>query len=653
MKNWNFKNIDFSLFPFYEGHDLGVFLNGENLSVKIWAPGAKEIKFLVYRQSMIGEPIRIDSLTPGEKGCWSLQLKGKFAGYYYSFRVNNNGWMNEGWMNENPGIYARATGANGHRGLIFHPEETSPAGWDKDNPISNENPLDAILYELHIRDFSMSENSGMVNKGKYLAFTEEGTLGPEGQTTGIDHLKELGITHVHLLPVADYHSGDQRAQKESYNWGYNPVNYNVPEGSYATNPDDTSRITELKQLVMSLHKANIGVVLDVVYNHSGYTIRSWFNQTVPGYFYRQNSDGTFSNGSGCGNEIASERPMVKKFIIDSVCYWAKEYHIDGFRFDLMGLLDIETMNDIRAALDKLRPGILLYGEGWTAGESPVNERFRAVKKNVGQLNGIACFNDDFRNAVKGSDFIRRERGFVNGRIYNEESIKFGITAACYHPQIVYQYVTGSSFAWAREPYQAINYVSCHDNYTLFDKLKISRTDVGIEDIKKMQRLAGALVFTSQGIPFIQGGTEFCRTKNENENSYRSPDVINQIDWSLKKEYRSVYEYFRALIRLRKNLPGLRIRSSDEIRKYLTFPSFYHTGLVSYIIKDYPAEKKWKTIQLIYNANVEPVKIELTHETTWIVLAEGEDISCRGIRRFEGNEITVQSISMTIVCTEKE
>ena len=647
MRDWNFKNIDCSLYPFYEGNDLGVFLNGENLSVKIWAPGAQEVKFLVYRQSMVGEPIRIDSLTPGDKGCWSLKLKGKFAGLYYCFRVNNNGWMNE-----NPGINARATGANGHRGLIFHPEETSPAGWEKDQPITLENPVDAIIYELHIRDFSMSENSGMLNKGKYLAFTEEGTVSPDGQTTGIDHLKELGITHVHLLPVADYHSGDQRAEKESYNWGYNPVNYNVPEGSYSTNPNNTSRITELKQLVMSLHKSQIGVILDVVYNHSGYTIRSWFNQTVPGYFYRQNQDGTFSNGSGCGNEIASERPMVRKFIIESVCYWAKEYHVDGFRFDLMGILDIETMNGIRAALDRLRPGILLYGEGWTAAESSMNERFRAIKKNVGQLNGIACFNDDFRNAVKGSDFIRRERGFVNGRIYNEESIKFGITAACYHPQIIYQYVTGSSFAWAREPYQTVNYVSCHDNYTLFDKLKISRTDLGIEDIKKMQRLSGALVFTSQGIPFIQGGTEFCRTKNENENSYRSPDIINQINWSLKKEYRSVYEYFRALIRLRKNFPGLRMRSSDEIRKYISFPSFYHTGLVSYIIKDYPLEKKWKTIQLIYNASTDPVKIELTHKTIWSVLAEGEDISCRGIRRFDGNEITVQPISMTIVCTEK-
>jgi len=641
--NWKFNQIDFSKYPFYGGDDLGVYLTDRGISVKIWAPGAKEIAFLVYRHSQGGKPVRIDFLNPEEDGCWSLRLDGNFKGLYYTFRVNNGGWLNE-----TPGIDARAVGTNGHRGLFFDPAETHPQGWENDRTVHLENPVDAILYELHVRDFSVSKNSGMIHKGKYLAFTEEGTHGPDGLTSGIAHLKELGITHVHLLPVADFFTVDEEHPEDSYNWGYDPLNYNVPEGSYATNPGTPARILEFKQLVMALHRAGIGVVLDVVYNHTGYTTRSWFNQTVPGYYYRQNRNGSFSDASGCGNEIASERAMVRKFIVDSVCYWAKEFHIDGFRFDLMGVLDIETMNTIRAAVDQLRPGILLYGEGWTADRSPMDEKYRAVKANITRLDRVACFNDDFRDALKGNNFDSREKGFVSGLTLHEEAVKFGVVAACHHPQIVYSYVGSSAFPWAVEPSQTVNYVSCHDNYTLFDKLRMSNPDTDLSVILQMHKLAGALLLTSQGIAFLHAGIEFCRTKDGDHNSYKSPDSVNQLDWARKKEYLDVYEYYRALIGLRKNIPALHMHSSSGIRQYLRFSPAYQIGVVSYVIEDYPGETRWRTMQFVFNATVKAVDIELPRAGRWTVIAEEDRISMKGIRHFEGEAVPVPPISMMIL-----
>ncbi|MDO9615594.1 MAG: alpha-amylase family glycosyl hydrolase, partial [Bacteroidota bacterium] len=355
----------------------------------------------------------------------------------------------------------------------------------------------AIIYEVHVRDFSIATSSGITNKGKYLAFTEQGTLSPQGLKTGIDHLKELGVTHVHLLPVSDFSTVDENAPDNSYNWGYDPQNFNSPEGSYATDPKTTSRITELKMLVQSLHKAGIGVVLDVVYNHTALTRRSCFNQTVPGYYYRQKPDGSFSNASGCGNEIATERAMVRKYILDSLYYWVTEFHIDGIRFDLMGIFDLDTMNQIRAKMNAISPEILLYGEGWAADSSPFDETRRAIKTNVSRLDRIAVFNDDFRDGIKGNNFNPRSKGFVSGQTVQEETIKFGITAACFHPQIVYGYVDRSKSPWAKEPWQCVNYASCHDNFTLYDKLVMSSAIASDEDINRMVMMAGALVITSQ------------------------------------------------------------------------------------------------------------------------------------------------------------
>ncbi len=646
MRNWKFNHIDFSTYPSYGGDDLGVFLKNNTLHIKIWAPTANMVEFRLYEKSAGGKPIRTEYLDPSKSGIWELQLAGNFEGLYYSFKVNDGEWLNE-----NPGVDARAVGANGRRGLVFDPEKTNPEGWEHDKPIFLESPVDAVLYEVHVRDFSKAVSSGMKNRGKFLAFTETESKHKSGTPTGIQHLKELGITHVHLLPVSDFYTVNENNTEARYNWGYDPLNYNVPEGSYASNPDNTSRIKEFKELVLSLHKAGIGVVMDVVYNHTGLTRRSWFNQTVPGYYYRQNRNGNFSNASGCGNEIASERSMVRKFIIDSLKYWTEEYHIDGFRFDLMGIHDIETMNQIREELDKIKPGMLLYGEGWAADRSPMDEQVRAVKRNTPKLNRIACFNDDMRDAIKGHNFHANSNGFVSGKTLREESVKFGVVAACYHPHIVYGYVESSGAPWAEEPWQCVNYVSCHDNFTLFDKLKLSCPDADEELLKKMQKLAGALILSSQGIPFIHAGSEFCRSKKGNHNSYKSPDRINQLSWCLKDKNKDVFYYYSKLIELRKQVSAFRMKSASEIRKHLVFSPNYQPGVVTYKIFDYPCQQKWETIQVIFNANKQPINNQLAKNAKWKIIAKEGEIDLSGLGYHQGEEITVPPVSMMILVVE--
>lgn len=642
MRNWKFNHIDFSIYPYYDGDDLGVIYAADSLKIKIWTPTAKEVEFKLYKQSIGGSALQVEKLEPTTNGVWQLQLDGNYKGLYYTFRVNDGSWLNE-----TPGIYATAVGANGKRGLIFDSAETNPEGWESDQNIIPESPVDTVLYELHIRDFSMSPASGMKNKGKFLAFTEVDTVTPQNLVSGIAHLKELDVTHVHLLPLFDFFTVDENHPEKAYNWGYDPLNYNTPEGSYATNPNDTSRIKEFKQLVQALHRAGIGVVMDVVYNHTGYTRRSYFNQMVPGYYYRQDRKGNFANASGCGNEIASERAMVRKYIIDSLKYWATEYHLDGFRFDLMGIHDIQTMNKIREQLEQIRPGMLLYGEGWAADASPMDEQYRAVKRQVTKLDRIACFNDDMRDAIKGNNFDAKSQGFVNGRTLNEEAVKFGVVAACHHPNIVYNYVESSHEAWAKEPWQCVNYASCHDNFTLYDKLKQSSPKATNEDLRRMQKLAGALVLTSQGIPFLHAGSEFCRTKKGDHNSYKSPDSINQIDWNLKHEYVDVFTYYRNLIQLRKKVGAFRMKSADEIRKHLHFSENYQPGVLAYSILDYPNPSNWKTIQLIFNAKKEPAILELDKHD-WHVIVREDEFNLDGIDCLLDRQATVPPISMMIL-----
>jgi pullulanase len=499
-----------------------------------------------------------------------------------------------------------------------------------------------------VRDFSVSEKSGMANKGKFSAFTEQGTKTENGISTGLDHLKELGITHVHLLPVYDFATVNEKMPDEKYNWGYDPLHYNAIEGWYSKNPSDpASRIRELKELVQALHKKGIGVILDVVYNHTYYAKESVFNQTVPGYFNRQKTDGSFSNASGCGNEIASERTMVRKYIVDSLKYWAREFHIDGFRFDLMGIFDLETMKVIRAELNKINSGILLYGEGWAADQSPMPENLRAVKNNISQLPGIAAFNDDFRDALKGNHGLKKSRGFVSGLDLREEAVKFGVIAATNHPQIVYDYVETSKRPWAAEPDQCINYVSCHDNYTLWDKLKMSVSKASDEELGKMVKLAGALVLTSQGVPFLHAGVEFCRTKNGDGNSYKSPDSVNQIDWERKEKYFDVFTYFQKLIQLRKNHPAFKMKTAEDIRNHLNFCTQYQTGVVSYCIQGKAVGDDWDKIILVFNGQKKSVSIPLP-EGNYKLVAKQDDISEKGIGETISDKVEVDGISLVIL-----
>lgn len=643
MRDWKFNHIDFSIYPSYKGDDLGVFWTPEKTTIKIWAPTAKMVEFRLYKDGLTGEAFHKTQLQATGDGTWSTVLMGDYEGRFYTFRINDGEWLAE-----TPDMYARCVGVNGKRGIIFNPQKTNPENWQNDQGPELKKFTDAVIYETHVRDFSISESSGIQHKGKFLGFTEEKTKTPGGAATGLSHLKELGITHVHLLPVYDFYTVDEEKPLEKYNWGYDPLHYNAPEGSYATNPyDGTVRIKELKKLVQALHANGIGVVLDAVYNHTFFTKESVFNQTVPGYFYRQKKDGSFANASGCGNEVATERAMVRKFIVDSLKYWAKEFHVDGFRFDLMGIYDLETMKIIRDELDKIRPGMLLYGEGWTSGESPMPEEKRAVKRNSQKLPGVACFNDDLRDALKGNHGSKKTKGFVSGLELREESVKFGIVGAVHHPQIVYDYVESAKQPWATEPTQCVNYASCHDNYTLWDKLKASCPKAGDEEMRKMVKLAGAIVLTSQGIPFLHAGVEFCRTKGGNPNSYKSPDSVNQIDWTRKEKYNDVFTYFRNLVQLRKNHPAFRMPLASQIQNQIKFCTEYKIGVVSYCIYGREVGDPWEEILLIFNANRKETLIDLP-EGNYRIAVKGDEFNADGHGEPVSGELKAEPVSMTIL-----
>ena len=643
MRNWKFNHIDFSTYPDYDANDLGVFWYPEKTVIKIWAPTAKIVEFRLFKDGISGEAYHKTNLQQLEKGIWSTVLTGDYEGKYYTFRVNDGEWLNEV-----PDMYCRCVGVNGLRGMIYNPNKTNPENWIEDNGLRFKSFTEAIIYETHVRDFSIDENSGIEYKGKYLGFAEKGTKSTEGLKTGLDHLKELGVTHVHLLPVNDFATIDEMKIAGKYNWGYDPLHYNALEGSFSNDPyDGTKRILEFKKLVKSLHDSGIGVILDVVYNHTYFTEESVFNQFVPGYFYRQKEDGTFSNASGCGNEIASERSMVRKYIIDSIKYWVEEYHVDGFRFDLMGILDVKTMKSIRKELNRFAPEIFLYGEGWAADHSPMSENDRAIKRNILKIPGIGCFNDDFRDAIKGNHGIKKSKGFASGLVLREEAIKFGITAAVNHPQINYDFIESVPAAWALEPDQCINYASSHDNYTLWDKLKQSLPRTKDEEMRSRVKLAGALVLTSQGVPFLHSGMEFCRTKKGNGNSYKSPDSVNKLDWSLKKTYFDVFQYFQKLIQLRKNHPAFRMPLAEQIRKNLNFCTQYQVGVVSYCLDGKSVGDSWSQIILIFNGNNESTTIPLS-EGKFKLIAKGEEISETGLGENVENETVVDPISMSIL-----
>jgi pullulanase len=641
---WNFGHIDFNTYPQYNEKPLGVSFSKDETTIRLWAPTAQRVVLRLYRLGSADDHFMLHEFIQ-TNGIWEASLNGNWHGTYYTIQcmIGNN------WMDELPDPYAFAVGVNGKRGMICDFSLTNPVAWDDDKRVLPENYTDMVLYELHVRDFSIDTYSGIANKGKYLAFTEEGTRSPESLKTGLDHLVELGITHVHLLPVYDFFTVDEaHPEKNEYNWGYDPLNYNALEGSYSTNPHDgAKRINEFKRLVQTLHRNGIGVIMDVVYNHTGLINHSVFNQTVPGYYYRQRSNGTFSDASGCGNEIASERHMVRKFIIDSLKFWAEEYHLDGFRFDLMGVFDIDTMNAIRAEMDKIDPRLVLYGEGWTAAPSPMDEKYRATKSNAPRLKHIAVFNDDFRDALKGHWGHPQSLGFVSGETLNEESVKYGVVAATAHQQINYAYVASTKWAWSVSPQQSINYVSCHDNYTLYDKLKLSRPEAKLNELARMACLAGAVLLTSQGVPFMHAGVEMLRTKKGHGNTYKSGDEYNLIDWSRKAMFSYVSNYFKTLINIRKKHPAFRMVSTKQIQQHLKFSKHYIPGVVAYTIGGHANGDEWKNIQLIFNNNPSPIVFPVRYRK-WKEIANGLAIDENGLAEHESHAVFVPPVSMVML-----
>lgn len=610
--------------PTYSGADLELSVDTSGTHFKLWSPHAEAAEVLLYNNGHTGKPFAsLEMKRDATTGTWSASSPEQLYGKFYTFRVKSNGK----WLDETPGVWAKAAGVNGRRAAIIDFNATNPEGWSKDKGPEVKSFNDVILYEMHHRDMSMHPSSGIANKGKFLALTEPGTLSPEGLSTGIDHLKELGITHVHILPSYDYNSVDEaNLQDNTYNWGYDPYNYNTPEGSYSTNPSDpAARVREMKQMVKALHDAGIGVVMDVVYNHTADNDASNFELTAPEYYHRHWNDGRYSDASGCGNETASDLRQMQDYIVNSVKYWADEYHIDGFRFDLMAIHDIETMNRVARELKEVNPSIFVYGEGWTAGDSPLQPERRALKENVSKMEGIAVFSDDIRDAVKGHYTDASDRGFATGKPGLEETVKIGIVAATPHPQVDFKNGNNSKFAYAASPEMIVNYVSCHDDLCLTDKLRKSMAGEPEENMLAAAKLAQTIVFTSQGTPFMFAGEEIFRDKKGIHNSYKSPDSINAIDWSNKARYKDLFDYYKGLAELRKAHPAFRMNNASDIAKHLKFDkidSKSTPNLISYSLKDHANGDEWEEIKVIFNGAAKAQEVNIPKGKWRIVAKEG-------------------------------
>lgn len=658
MESNYFESKEFNEKYNYDG-ELGVIYSKNSSEFKLWAPLAEQVELVLYGKdyNALESNKTIIKMNKENRGVWRARINEDLSGEYYNYLVRNNGKTYE---SVDP--YAKAVSINGEKSMVIDMESTNPKGWSNDKkPILND-VTDSIIYEAHIRDLTKDEASGVITelRGKYIgAVLENSKIKGTSITTGLDHLKELGITHIHLLPVFDYGSIDERYDSpDNYNWGYDPQNYNVPEGSYSTNPyEGAVRISEFKEMVYKFHQAGIRVVMDMVYNHT-YNLESPLNLTVPGYYYRKDKYGCYSNGSGCGNETASERYMFRKYMIDSVLYWAKEYHIDGFRFDLMGLHDLETMRIIRNELNKVDKSIIMYGEGWTCYDTPLNINESAVKNNICKFDDlqIAAFSDDARDSIKGSVFLKESLGFVNGGDNYEESIKYTICASTKHDEIDLSKVVYSKSFWANEPYQTITYDSAHDNNTLFDKLRMSCKDENEEELLKMNKLAAAIVLTSQGISFLHEGEEFARVK-ENlqgeiiENSYNSSDYTNELKWLRKQRYIDLFNYYKGLIKLRKEYKAFRMNSNKEIQNNISFMAkgneFKDEHMVGYFINIEDYNDSYSKIAVIFNANKYNVEVDL-NEGEWNVLVDGEKADSEVQYKIEDSIVNVSARSACIL-----
>lgn len=606
----------------------------------------KQVEIHIYEDGQGGKAIKTIKMKASGENRWEATVKGDLKGKFYTFDIGKG---------ETPGVFAKAVGVNGMRGAIVDMAETNPQGWENDQRPVIQSPADLVIYEMHWRDFSIDASSGLKNKGKFLALTEP---------KAIEHLKSLGVNAVHILPSFDYASVDEtKLDTPQYNWGYDPKNYNVPEGSYSTDPyNPVTRIKEFKQMVQALHKAGIRVILDVVYNHTFNIDHSNFQLTYPDMYYRKTADGKYSDGSGCGNETASEKPLMREFMLESVKYWIDEYHIDGFRFDLMGVHDIETMQQIRAEVNKIDPSIYIYGEGWSAGSCAYPVDKLAMKANTQQLNGIAAFSDDMRDALRGPFSDDHKGALLAGIPGEEESLKFGIVGGIAHPQVDMTKVNYDKKPWTNNPTEQISYVSCHDDMCLVDRLKASIPSLTDKNIPEKERtaeliridqLAQTAVFTSQGVPFILSGEEMLRDKKGVHNSYNSSDSINHLDWNNLQRYPQLFTYYKNLILLRKNHPAFRLATGDKVRQHLEFLPAVNSKdvkqdcLVGFLLKDLQGIDAWKTIVVIYNFNKEAKEMAIPEGNYTIACCNGA-IDEAGLGEVSGKEVLVDGQSALIL-----
>lgn len=606
----------------------------------------KQVEIHIYEDGQGGKAIKTIKMKASGENRWEATVKGDLKGKFYTFDIGKG---------ETPGVFAKAVGVNGMRGAIVDMAETNPQGWENDQRPVIQSPADLVIYEMHWRDFSIDVSSGLKNKGKFLALTEP---------KAIEHLKNLGVNAVHILPSFDYASVDEtKLDTPRYNWGYDPKNYNVPEGSYSTDPyNPVTRIKEFKQMVQALHKAGIRVILDVVYNHTFNIDHSNFQLTYPDMYYRKTADGKYSDGSGCGNETASEKPLMREFMLESVKYWIDEYHIDGFRFDLMGVHDIETMQQIRAEVNKIDPSIYIYGEGWSAGSCAYPVDKLAMKANAQQLNGIAAFSDDMRDALRGPFSDDHKGALLAGIPGEEESLKFGIVGGIAHSQVDMTKVNYDKKPWTNNPTEQISYVSCHDDMCLVDRLKASIPSLTDKNIPEKERtaeliridqLAQTAVFTSQGVPFILSGEEMLRDKKGVHNSYNSPDSINHLDWNNLQRYPQLFTYYKNLIQLRKNHPAFRLATGDKVRQHLEFLPAVNSKdvkqdcLVGFLLKDLQGIDAWKTIVVIYNFNKEAKEMAIPEGNYTIACCNGA-IDEAGLGEVSGKEVLVDGQSALIL-----
>ena len=611
----------------------------EKTQFALFAPNdAKKVVVRIYESGLGGKAVKTVKMSRKANEQWTATVKGDLMGKFYTFDMGNG---------ECPGVFAKAVGVNGKRGAIIDRTKTNPERWCSDKRPIVKSPADLVVYEMHHRDFSIAREDAKY-PGKFLALTEP---------WAIDHLKTLGVNAIHILPSYDYGSVDEtRLNEPQYNWGYDPVNYNVPEGGYSTDPYNPEvRIREFKQMVQALHQAGISVILDVVYNHTYDIEHSNFHRTYPDYYYRFTADKKYSNGSGCGNETASDQPMMRKFMIESVKYWINEYHIDGFRFDLMGCHDIETMNEIRKAVDEIDPTIFIYGEGWSAGACAIPNERLGMKANIPQMPGIAAFSDEIRDALRGPFDDDSKTGWIGTgtRILKsselavmKESLKFGIAGCIAHPQVDMTKVNYSKEPWALEPTQMMSYVSCHDDMCLVDRLKASLPGISEAELIRLDLLAQTTVFTSQGVPFMLSGEELLRTKLGVHNSFESPDSINHLDWSNKTKYPQVFDYYKNLIALRKHHPAFRLGNADLVRKHLEFLDT-PDKVVAYRLKNYAGRDDWRDIIVILNANKTAMEVSIPDGRYTIVCQNGV-INEQGMGETTGCKASVGPQSALII-----